>query len=138
MQALDCPFRKADEMVEKLRRETDIIFVDVHAEATSEKVALGWHLDGRVSAIIGTHTHEPTADERILPKGTAYVTDAGMTGGHDGVIGMDMEAVLKRFLTGMPQKFETAEGDVRLNAVVVDVDEKSGKAKNITRMTQSV
>lgn len=138
MQALDCPFRKADEMVEKLRKETDIIFVDVHAEATSEKVALGWHLDGRVSAIIGTHTHVPTADERILPKGTAYVTDAGMTGGHDGVIGMDKEAVLKRFLTGMPQKFETAEGDVRLNAVVVDVDEKSGKAKNITRMTQSV
>lgn len=135
MPALDCPFRSADKMVEKLGKETDAIIVDVHAEATSEKVALGWHLDGRVSAVIGTHTHVQTADERILPQGTAYITDAGMTGGFDGVIGMDKEAVLKRFLTGMPQKFETAEGDVRLNAVVVEIDERTGFTGKIERVS---
>jgi hypothetical protein len=134
MQALDCPFRVADGMVEKLKKETDAIIVDVHAEATSEKVALGWHLDGRASAVIGTHTHVQTADERILPQGTAYITDAGMTGGFDGVIGMQKEAVLKRFLTGMPQKFETAQGDVRLNAVVVEVDEGTGLSRRIERV----
>jgi len=134
MPALDCPFRVADGMVEKLSKETDAIIVDVHAEATSEKVALGWHLDGRVSAVIGTHTHVQTADERILPKGTAYITDAGMTGGFDGVIGMDKEAVLKRFLTGMPQKFETAEGDVRFNGIVLEIDTNKGRSVTIRRV----
>ncbi len=131
MQALDCPFRKATEMVEKIRKETDIIVVDIHAEATSEKVALGWHLDGRATAVIGTHTHVQTADERILPNGTAYITDVGMTGGFDGVIGMQKEAVLRRFLTGMPQKFETAEGEVRLNAVVVEIDDRNSFSRKI-------
>lgn len=136
--AIDCPFHQADGMIDHLRQEANIIIVDVHAEATSEKVALGWHLDGRVAAVIGTHTHVQTADERILPKGTAYITDVGMTGGCDGVIGMDREAVLKRFLTGMPQKFETAKGDVRLNAVVMEIDDQSGKAKQIYRLRLSL
>lgn len=138
MQALDCPFRKADEMVEMLSKKTDAIIVDVHAEATSEKVALGWHLDGRVSAVIGTHTHVQTADQRILPRGTAYITDAGMTGGFDGVIGMNKEAVLKRFLTGMPQKFETAEGGVRLNALAVEIDERTGFSRKIESVSREV
>lgn len=138
MQALDCPFRVADEMADKLEKEADAIIVDVHAEATSEKVALGWYLDGRVSAVIGTHTHVQTADERVLPGGTAYITDAGMTGGFDGVIGMDKEAVIKRFLTGMPQKFETAEGDVRLNGVLVEIDDRSGKACIVTRIIRAL
>lgn len=136
MQALDCPFRKADEMIERLSKETDAIIVDVHAEATSEKVALGWHLDGRVAAVIGTHTHVQTADERILPRGTAYITDAGMSGGFDGVIGMGREAVLKRFLTGMPQKFEPAEGDVRMNAVMVEIDKRTGLSRKIESVSQ--
>jgi hypothetical protein len=134
MPALDCPFKAADGMVERLKKETDNIIVDVHAEATSEKIALGWHLDGRVSAVIGTHTHVQTSDEKILPQGTAYITDIGMTGGGDGVIGMKREAVLKRFLTGMPQKFETAEGEIRLNAVVVDIDQQTGFSRNIERI----
>jgi len=133
--AIDCPFRAADGMIERLSRETEVILVDVHAEATSEKIALGWHLDGRVSAVIGTHTHVQTADERILPRGTAYITDVGMTGGGDGVIGMDREAVLKRFLTGMPQKFETAEGEVRLQAVLIELAGDGSKSRSIERIS---
>ncbi len=111
-----------------------MVLVDFHAEATSEKQAMGWYLDGRVSAVIGTHTHVATADERILPGGTAYITDVGMTGPHDSVIGMDREAVLRRFLTGLPTRFEVAEENVQLNAVRIDVDPASGRAHAIVRV----
>jgi len=131
MPAVDCPFRTADQVIAELKKETDIIIVDMHAEATSEKIALGWYLDGRVSAVIGTHTHVMTADERVLPQGTAYITDAGMTGGFDSVIGMEKEPIIEKFLTQLPTKFEVAEGDVRINGVVVEVDEQNGKAEQI-------
>ena len=111
-----------------------MIFVDFHAEATSEKVAMGWYLDGRVTAVIGTHTHVPTADERVLPQGTAYQTDAGMSGPFDGVIGVEKEQVLHRFLTGMPAKFEAARGDARMCASIITVDEESGRATSIRRL----
>ncbi len=111
-----------------------VIFVDIHAEATSEKVAMGWYLDGRVTAVVGTHTHIPTADERVLPGGTAYITDVGMTGPFDGVIGVQKEQVLGKFLNNMPVRFEPATGDVRLCAVVVDCDENTGKARSIQRL----
>jgi metallophosphoesterase (TIGR00282 family) len=114
-----------------------VIFVDIHAEATSEKVSFGWYLDGRVTAVIGTHTHIPTADERILPQGTAYMTDVGMTGPYDGVIGVQKELVIGRFLNGMPVRFEPATGDVRLCAVLIDCDESTGKARGIERMMLS-
>jgi hypothetical protein len=134
MPAVDCPFRTADKIIAELKKETDIIIVDMHAEATSEKIALGWYLDGRVSAVIGTHTHVMTADQRVLPQGTAYITDAGMTGGFDSVIGMEKEPIIEKFLTQLPTKFEVAEGDVRFNGVVVEVDEQSGKAIEIIRI----
>jgi metallophosphoesterase (TIGR00282 family) len=127
----DCPFKAADKALMEIKKETDIVIVDIHAEATSEKIAMGWYLDGRVSAVIGTHTHVMTADERVLPLGTAYITDAGMCGGFDSVIGMDKEGIIKRFLDQMPAKFKPAEGDVRFNGVVVEVEEKNGKAKTI-------
>jgi 2',3'-cyclic-nucleotide 2'-phosphodiesterase len=114
-----------------------VIIVDIHAEATSEKAALGWYLDGRVSAVIGTHTHVPTADEQVLPQGTAYITDVGMTGPYDGVIGVKKELVVNKFLNGMPVRFEPATGDVRLCAVVIDGDEKTGKARAIDRLMLS-
>lgn len=134
MKNLDCPFQVADRELEWLQQETPIIFVDFHAEATSEKSALGWYLDGRVSALVGTHTHVQTADERILPQGTAFLTDAGMTGGFDSVIGMGKEETIHRFLTQLPSKFEVAKKDIRLNAVVIGVDEQSGKAVSIERI----
>jgi metallophosphoesterase (TIGR00282 family) len=134
MKNLDCPFQVADRELEWLQQETSIIFVDFHAEATSEKSALGWYLDGRVSALVGTHTHVQTADERILPQGTAFLTDAGMTGGFDSVIGMGKEETIHRFLTQLPSKFEVAKKDIRLNAVVIGVDEQSGKAVSIERI----
>jgi metallophosphoesterase (TIGR00282 family) len=111
-----------------------VIFVDVHAEATSEKISLGWYLDGRVTALVGTHTHIPTADERVLPGGTAYITDVGMTGPYDSVIGVKKELVIARFLNNMPARFEAATGDVRLCAVVVDCDNSTGHARNIERL----
>jgi hypothetical protein len=111
-----------------------VILVDMHAEATSEKQAMGWYLDGRVSVVLGTHTHVATADERILPNGTAYITDVGMTGPHESVIGMDRGAMVKRFLDALPAKFEVASGDVRLNAVLIDVDETTGRARSIARL----
>jgi metallophosphoesterase (TIGR00282 family) len=120
--------------VERLRKEAAIIIVDMHAEATSEKTAMGHHLDGKVSAVFGTHTHVPTCDQRLLPKGTAYITDLGMTGPYDSVIGVEVDTILKRFTTGMPIRFETAKGDPRFAAAVVDVDEKTGRARGITRM----
>ena len=113
------------------------MFVDFHAEATSEKIAMGWHLDGKVTAVVGTHTHVQTADERILPKGTAYLTDVGMTGPHDSIIGVEIEAALGKFLTGLPAKFETATANPRLNAVVIDADEQTGRANAITRLSYS-
>ncbi|NQT22003.1 MAG: TIGR00282 family metallophosphoesterase [Candidatus Omnitrophica bacterium] len=134
MSPLECPFRTVAEEVKKLKERTSIIVVDFHAEATSEKIALGWHLDGKVSALIGTHTHVQTADEKILPEGTAYITDAGMTGPFDGVIGRKKEQILTRFITEIPIRFEMAEGDIRLNGVIVDVDEKTGKALAIERV----
>jgi metallophosphoesterase (TIGR00282 family) len=135
MNNLDCPFRVADEEIERLRRQTPIILVDFHAEATSEKSSLGWYLDGRVSAVIGTHTHVQTADERILPEGTAYMTDAGMTGAFESVIGIRKDEAIQRFLTQLPNKFEVAKKDIRLNGVLVEVHEVTGKAIRIERIS---
>jgi metallophosphoesterase (TIGR00282 family) len=132
--AMDDPFTKGMAEVERLRKQAAVIIVDMHAEATSEKVAMGCWLDGKVSAVVGTHTHVPTCDHRVLPKGTAYCTDLGMTGPYDSVIGVEKEAVIQRFLTAMPTRFETAKGDPRLAAVVVDVDPESGRARGIERM----
>ncbi|HEU4517473.1 MAG TPA: TIGR00282 family metallophosphoesterase, partial [Steroidobacteraceae bacterium] len=137
MTPLDDPFALALREIEALRAKARVIFVDFHAEATSEKVAMGWHLDGRVTAVVGTHTHVQTADERILPKGTAYLTDAGMTGPHDSIIGVTVEAALGRFITGMPSKFEAATGPARINAVVVTADPATGKATAIERINLS-
>ena len=134
MLALDDPFTVVLQEIEALRRRARVIIVDFHAEATSEKAAMGWHLDGRVTALVGTHTHVQTADERILPKGTAYLTDVGMTGAHDSIIGVEIEAALGRFLTGMPAKLETATGNPRLNAVVIEADDHTGLATRIERL----
>ena len=132
MRPIDCPFRAADAVLAQVPGM--VTFVDMHAEATSEKVAMGWYLDGRVSAVVGTHTHVQTADERVLPRGTAYITDAGMTGPFDSVIGVDKCAIIDRFLTGIPSRFDSACGDVRLSAVVVSVDTQSRKAVSIERI----
>jgi metallophosphoesterase (TIGR00282 family) len=137
MTAIDDPFRLALEEIAAVRDEARLIFVDFHAEATSEKVAMGWHLDGRVTAVVGTHTHVQTADDRVLPQGTAYITDVGMTGPHDSVIGVDRSAILQRFLTALPQRFDTATENPRLNAVIVDADEASGRAAGIARVSLS-
>jgi len=137
MTAIDDPFRVALDEVGVARRDARVIFVDFHAEATSEKVAMGWHLDGRASAVVGTHTHVATADARVLPQGTAYITDVGMTGPHDSVIGVERSAVLQRFLTGLPQRFETATENPRLNAVIVTADEATGRASSIEPLSLS-
>ena len=134
MTALDCPFRTADQELARIPPDVKVIFVDMHAEATSEKQAMGWYLDGRVSVVVGTHTHVATADERVLPNGAAYITDVGMTGPHESVIGMDRNSMVKRFLDAMPVKFEVAIGDPRLNGVLVDVDEATGRARSIARV----
>jgi metallophosphoesterase (TIGR00282 family) len=134
MNNLDCPFRTADREVERLKQEAPVILVDFHAEATSEKSALAWFLDGRVSAVIGTHTHVQTADERILPGGTAFLTDAGMTGAFESVIGVRKEEPIQKFLTQLPAKFEVAKRDIRLNGVVISIDESTGKALSIERI----
>jgi len=135
MAANDDPFRTADRLLNQLKPKA--IFVDIHAEATSEKIALGWYLDGRVTAVIGTHTHIPTADERVLPKGTAYITDVGMTGPYEGVIGVNKEQIIGRFLNNMPVRFEPATGDVRLSAVLVESDDGTGRARSIQRIMLS-
>lgn len=135
MHPVDDPFRRADELISSLAPETKIRIVDFHAEATSEKIAMGWHLDGRASAVIGTHTHVQTADERILPQGTAYLTDLGMTGSHAGVIGMDRADVLARFTSVTARRAEHATGDVRISGVVLDIDEETGRAREITRLS---
>jgi metallophosphoesterase (TIGR00282 family) len=136
MEPVECPFRAAAQAVEELCKETKIILLDMHAEATSEKIAMGWYLDGRVSAVVGTHTHVQTADERVLPQGTAYITDVGMTGPHDSVIGRKKEQILTRFLTQLPTRFEMAEDDVQLNGAIIDVNEKTGKARSIERVRE--
>jgi metallophosphoesterase (TIGR00282 family) len=132
--AMDDPFALGLREIERLREEAKVILVDMHGEATSEKVAIGSYFDGLVSAVVGTHTHVPTCDHRVLPGGTAYCTDLGMTGPYDSIIGVEKDAVLHRFLTGMPSKFETAKGDPRFAAAVVLVDEQTGKARSIDRM----
>lgn len=129
---LDDPFSGAIRWINEMRQETPIILVDFHAEATSEKVALGWFLDGKVSAVVGTHTHIQTADARLLQQGTAYITDVGMTGPRDSVLGVKKEIIINRFLTQLPAKFEIATGALQLNAVVLDLDENTGKARSIT------
>ncbi|MGG1398426.1 TIGR00282 family metallophosphoesterase [Bacillus salipaludis] len=135
MAPLDCPFRKADELVEIARARTPFIFVDFHAEVTSEKQAMGWYLDGRVSAVVGTHTHVQTADNRILPEGTGYLTDVGMTGPYDGILGVERDAVLKRFLMSLPVRFEVPKtGRTQLSAVMIELDRKTGKCKKIERI----
>jgi metallophosphoesterase (TIGR00282 family) len=132
MSSCDDPFRKADELLSKIKAK--VILLDVHAEATSEKVALGWYLDGRVTAVLGTHTHIPTADERLLPQGTAYQTDVGMSGPYDSVIGVERELVLQRFLTGMPGKFEPAKANPKLCATLIECDGATGRACRIQRI----
>ncbi|QQD83717.1 TIGR00282 family metallophosphoesterase [Bacillus siamensis] len=131
---LDDPFAKADELIEEAKKRTPYIFIDFHAEATSEKIAIGWYTDGRASAVVGTHTHVQTADNRILPKGTAYITDVGMTGPYDGILGMDRETVIKRFKTNLPVRFTVAEGKTTLSGVLIDIDEQTKKAVNIERI----
>jgi metallophosphoesterase (TIGR00282 family) len=138
MDALNCPFKTTALAQEELYKETKIIMVDIHAEATSEKVALGWFLDGKVSAVIGTHTHIQTADERILPQGTAFLTDAGMTGPYDSVIGRKVENVLERFITAIPVKFEVASQNIKLCGAVVDIEESSGRARSIVRVQKEL
>lgn len=137
MQPLDCPFRTADREIEKLRKRSRVILVDMHAEATSEKIAMGWYLDGRVAAVLGTHTHVQTADERILPEGSACITDVGMTGSFDSVIGIRKESILQKFLLQIPNKFDVAKKDVRLQGVVVEIAQ-SGRAVGVERLSVSL
>jgi metallophosphoesterase (TIGR00282 family) len=134
---IDDPFQVVLREIEAIRSRTKIIVVDFHAEATSEKIAMGWHLDGKVTLVVGTHTHVQTADERILPQGTAYLTDAGMTGPHDSIIGMEREPALARFLNGMPSRFEPATGNPRLNGIIVDADDRTGRALAVRRISYS-
>ena len=134
MPPLDCPFQRAEDALRELRDECDFIFLDFHAEATSEKAAMGWYLDGRANAVVGTHTHVQTADERLLPKGTAYITDLGMTGPSDSVIGDRVDRVLPKFITGMPQRFEVAKGPNIYSAVIIELDEKTNKTIGIERV----
>src|SRR6266852_1862893 len=134
MLPIDCPFRKADEILPELRKDTPVIIVDMHAEATSESQAMGWHLDGRVSAVVGTHRHVQTADERVLPQGTAYITDLGMTGPTDSVIGVDKDIALERFISQMPNRFEPAKGPVALHGALIKVDAETGRGLSIERL----
>lgn len=138
MADLDCPFRAMDSLLASLPEAPKTIFVDFHAEATSEKVAMGWYLDGRVSAVVGTHTHVPTADARVLPKSTAYVSDVGMTGPSHSVIGVEIDAVIARFLTQMPHALPVANGPTVLNSVLLNIDETTGRAKNIQRIDRAL
>ena len=137
MNPLDNPFAVVREEIEAVSGEARVVLVDFHAEATSEKLAMGWHLDGRATAVVGTHTHVQTADERLLPQGTAYITDVGMTGAHDSIIGVEVRPVLQRFLDGMPSRFDTATGNPRLNAVVITADAETGMARGIERVSVS-
>jgi 2',3'-cyclic-nucleotide 2'-phosphodiesterase len=132
---VDCPFQVMRRELSRLKQQTNLIIIDMHAEATSEKIAMGWYLDGEVSAVIGTHTHVQTADEQILPRGTAYITDVGMTGPHDSVIGVKKEIILKMFLTQLPVTHEVATDNIKLHAIVISLDENTGKATNIIRLS---
>jgi metallophosphoesterase (TIGR00282 family) len=134
MYSVDCPFRRGLAEVKRIQKQTKIIFVDFHAEATAEKMAMGWYLDGKVSALVGTHTHVPTADERILPEGTAYITDVGMTGPFDSVIGLRKDLAIKRFLHQTPVRYRVAENDLKYCAVVISVDKDTGKSTHIERV----
>ena len=138
MGGLECPFRTADALLAQIPKQFKIRIVDFHAEATSEKISLGWYVDGRVTALLGTHTHVPTADERVLPGGTAYITDLGMTGPYDSVIGMDKQPVIQKFLTGLPARFDVAKGDVRVCAALIRAERTSGRALSIERITRSM
>ncbi len=135
MDSVDCPFKAAEREIEYLKSFVKVIVVDMHAEATSEKHAIAWYLDGRVSCVLGTHTHVQTADERILPCGTGYITDVGMTGPYEGIIGVNRDIVIKKFLTHMPVKFEVAKGSAQFNAVILDIDEKNGRTTKISRVS---
>jgi 2',3'-cyclic-nucleotide 2'-phosphodiesterase len=137
MTAIDDPFRTATREIERIRERTPLVLVDFHAEATSEKIAMGWHLDGTATAVVGTHTHVQTADDQILPQGTAYITDVGMTGPHDGIIGVERGPVINRFLTGLPARFESASGLPKLHAVVIEADATTGRATKMTRLSLS-
>ena len=134
MPSIDCPFRTADALLGRIAARVKIRIVDIHAEATSEKQALGWYLDGRVTAVVGTHTHVPTADETVLAGGTAYITDLGMTGPYDSVIGIEKQAIIQKFLNQIPGRFEVAKGDVRLSAVLIEADPEAGRALSIRRV----
>ena len=136
MRPMECPFRALEAEVARLRTQTSILLVDFHAEATSEKNAMGWFLDGKVSAVFGTHTHVQTSDERILPGGTAYITDVGMCGPRDSVIGCETAPIIRRFLSGMPERFEPASGPVRVCGILLDIDETTGKARSIQRIQE--
>ncbi|SER59222.1 TIGR00282 family metallophosphoesterase [Salipaludibacillus aurantiacus] len=133
--AIDCPFKKIDDILAEVKKETSLIFLDFHAEATSEKLAMGWYLDGKVSAVVGTHTHVQTADERILPDGTAYITDAGMTGPYDGILGVERDVVIQRFLTSLPARFEVTKGREQCNGVFIKADNQTGRASDIKRIS---
>lgn len=138
MPPLDCPFRLAEQLVEEMRKETPVIIIDFHAEATSEKMAFGWFMDGRVSAVLGTHTHIQTADERILPHGTGYITDVGMTGPYNSVLGVEKGIVINKFVTQLPVRFEIADGEMQFNGVALQIDEKTGLCTKITRIQQII
>jgi metallophosphoesterase (TIGR00282 family) len=138
LSTLDCPFTIVDRIINLIKQSTPNILIDFHAEATSEKIAFGWYVDGRVSAVCGTHTHVQTADARILPKGTAYITDVGMTGPRDSVLGIKKEIVINKFLTHLPSRFEVATGIAQLNAVVIKIDSNTGKAKEIISMQKFI
>ncbi len=135
---IDCPFQRVKMILEEIKKKAKVIIVDMHAETTSEKIAMGHFLDGQVSAVFGTHTHIQTADEKILSQGTAYITDVGMTGPYDSVIGQQKDNIIQRFITSMPVKFNVAENDIKLNAVVLRIDEKTGKAQGITRIQRAL
>jgi len=134
MPPIACPFLALDEIIPEIGKQTNIIVVDFHAEATSEKQAMGWNLTGKVSVVYGTHTHTQTADEKILPGGTAYLTDAGMTGGHDGILGMNKKESIQRFKDGMPSRYSVCEENLRINGLEVEVNENTGKAEKIRRI----
>ncbi|PYV25832.1 MAG: TIGR00282 family metallophosphoesterase [Acidobacteria bacterium] len=138
MPSIDCPFRTVDALLAEIPADVKVRILDMHAEATSEKIAMGWYLDGRVTAVLGTHTHVPTADETVLPGGTAYITDLGMTGPYDSVIGLDKESIIQKFRNQLPARFEVAKGDVRLSAVLIEADVETGRASSIQRIVRQV
>jgi 2',3'-cyclic-nucleotide 2'-phosphodiesterase len=138
MEPTACPFRAAEDALDQLREATPILLVDMHAEATAEKIAMGWYLDGHCTAVVGTHTHVQTVDERVLPDGTAYITDVGMTGPEDSIIGVERDAAIGKFITGMPRPFHVAKTRAFLNGVIIDADDSSGRARSIERVVRTV